>query len=494
MALFGAWDDLSNFGQITDIRVFFHLADDVWDAVCTHLGQTGEHIRLLGAVPASAIPAACGLAVLPDGSSLTPIHATQVGLVWRMARRITAFHSGVLEENFQDIDPWATSATGLADEVEGDKKRVAPAMSSGVKERVLKMSALLDQSDDSELLPPGAAEIERWTQAYLVLMGAHPDETEEPTANQLAALAKRTLTLDQAPYAEFAVWLPYERKTAKNIKCRVFTPLGDGTFLQRELPGPSSYLGWTASWKVFRTACLMLGIASMASLEAYARHIEKLVVQWPQCWGLIYAADDLMRAERWEKYRRLFKLDSAHGREVPRDWDPHRPWSCVMFHATKDSLFWNEKVHIPASCWMASGGKGAPTVASEAAVVSHLPGVWREDNHNPGNEGGERKKQSNRDKRQAKKRRAQEEREELKRLRGGHPNADKGGKGASGAKGKGKSKDQSGEPICFSWDSNQGVCADVPPGGACKNAVKRAHKCRICLSPSHRSGECNKQQ
>lgn len=67
MALFGAWDDLSNFGQITDIRVFFHLADDVWDAVCMHLGQTGEHIRLLGAVPASAIPAACGLAVLPDG-------------------------------------------------------------------------------------------------------------------------------------------------------------------------------------------------------------------------------------------------------------------------------------------------------------------------------------------------------------------------------------------------------------------------------------------
>ena len=492
MSLFGPWAELDQFGGLSDIRTFFHVNDELWDAVCIHLGQMGEHIRLCGAIPVSAIPAACGLTNLPDGAALSPIQATQVGLVWRMARRISAFHAGVLEENFVDIDPWDTALTE-APLPEREVRTPPPGGGSGVKERVLKMSALLDQSDDSELLPPGAAEVERWTQTYLILMGAHPDETEEPTANQLAALAKRTLMMDSAPYAEFAVWLPFERKTSKNIKCRVFTPLGDGTFLQRELPGPSSYQGWLASWKVFRTACLMLGIASMAALEAYARHIEKLVVQWPHCWGLIYAADDLMRAERWEKYRRLFKLDSAHGREVPRDWDPMKPWSCVMFHATKDNLFWNEKVHIPASCWLASGGRGAATVASEAAVVSHLPGTLREETQLSGQDGGDRRKQANRDKRLAKRKRMVEEREELKRFRGG-AGSDRTVKPPSGGKGKGKSKDQAGEPICFSWDSGQGSCADVPVGGACKNAVKRAHKCRLCLSPSHKSGDCNKNQ
>ena len=111
MALFGEWAELANFEGLSDIRDFFHVQDDLWDAVSIHLGQMGEHIRLVAALPGSAITAACGLTVMPDGAALSPIQATQVGLVWRMARRITAFHAGTLEENFIDVDPWATSVT-----------------------------------------------------------------------------------------------------------------------------------------------------------------------------------------------------------------------------------------------------------------------------------------------------------------------------------------------------------------------------------------------
>lgn len=52
------------------------------------------------------------------------------------------------------------------------------------------------------------------------------------------------------------------------------------------------YQGWLASWRVLKTACVMLDIASLASLEVYGKHIERLVTQWPSAWGLIYSAED----------------------------------------------------------------------------------------------------------------------------------------------------------------------------------------------------------
>ena len=40
-------------------------------------------------------------------------------------------------------------------------------------------------------------------------------------------------------------------------------PSGDGSFLQKDLPGPASFQAWTASWRVFR-ACLMSGHTCIA--------------------------------------------------------------------------------------------------------------------------------------------------------------------------------------------------------------------------------------
>ena len=124
-----------------------------------------------------------------------------------------------------------------------------------------------------------------WFQNYIAVMGAPPDETEEPTGAQLAALHKRTNLNDQAPYVDFAIWVPYGRRMSKVNKTRVYTPLGDGSYLYKDLPGPGSFQAWTSSWKVFKAACLMLNIANLAALEAYYRTIEKLVIQYPQCWG-----------------------------------------------------------------------------------------------------------------------------------------------------------------------------------------------------------------
>ena len=47
---------------------------------------------------------------------------------------------------------------------------------------------------------------------------------------------------------------------------------------------------------------------SIASLEAYAKQVEKLTTQWPRCWGLIYLAHDSGRAERLERIRRKLTI------------------------------------------------------------------------------------------------------------------------------------------------------------------------------------------
>ena len=53
----------------------------------------------------------------------------------------------------------------------------------------------------------------------------------------------------------------------------------------------------------------------------------------------------------------------------------------------------------------------------------------------------------------------------------------------AGGAGQGKSKDQSGTPLCFSWASGTGVCGKLPPGAECLGAVKRAHISAASVSP-----------
>eukprot|EP00435_Cladocopium_sp_Y103_P073812 s637_g45.t1 len=484
-AVFGSWNDLRNFGSVDDILDHFQTPEEVWRAFERQVGSPGSDIRLLAALPKIALVTGCGNAVTPQGP-LTPMQATQVGLVWRLARRAVAAQSGTAESDYVDIDPWM-------EEVSRDKLPQEPSAktSGSVKERVLKMSSLIDQQDESELLPPSASEVDAWYQNYIVVMGSQPDESEEPTANQLAALHKRVFIENRAPYTDFSVWTPYERRMSRLQKCRVFAPLGDGTYLQKDLPGPPSYSSWRASWNVFRAACLMLNICSIAALEAYARQIEKLTIQWPKTWGLIYVADDTARAERLEKLRRKYTIEMAQNRQVPRDWDPQRPWSCIFIQLAADMDYWTERVHHPAAAWTAAGGRGAPTVATEEAVLEALPGGHKAlhgEGEHQSQTADPRRTQANRDRRQAKKRRLQAEREELARHRSSST-TQKGGAPQKG-KGKGKSKDQSGMEICFSWASGKGSCAEVPPGGECKGAVKRVHKCRLCLSPSHKDADC----
>ena len=89
------------------------------------------------------------------------------------------------EHQFVDVDPWGEpggpplepSGTAPAGQVSSAGGGL---QTSTIKERVLKMSSILDCQDESELLPPSNDDVNRWTQSYVTMMGSLPDPSEEP--------------------------------------------------------------------------------------------------------------------------------------------------------------------------------------------------------------------------------------------------------------------------------------------------------------------------
>ena len=468
---------LTAVADLPALRVLMGTQEDVWNAFRGQVGDPGNDIRLLSALPSWIISSACGSAKFADDSSMSPIHAAQVGLLWRAARKFAWLKHGGQEADFVDDDPWEAPATTASPG--------PPAARPTVKENVQKMAALLDPSDESELLPASVDDLQRWIQRYVALMGAYPEEEEEPSDAQLSALNRRTVVFKQAPYVDFSVWTPYSRRSLRSQKFRTYVPLGDGSYLMKELPGPQNLQQWLSCWRVFKVASLALGILTMASLQLYEKLIERLVLQYPSAWGLICLADDRARAERWEKIRRGLVADKAAGKTMPDGWDENSPWTCCLVKLAKDDQFWSEQVRHPATAWIAAGGRGAPMAPSETVAATHHPG-GQEALQAPKEEKDERRRQANRDKREARKRRVRDERDELHKMKSQKSGSNAGGKASS----KGKAKDNSGSEICFSWAQGKGLCADVPVGGECKNKQKRVHRCQHCLSPGHRNDAC----
>ena len=141
---------------------------------------------------------------------------------------------------------------------------------------------------------------------------------------------------------------------------------------QRVLRGPSNLTSWMDSWRVFRTVMLSLKAASPQTLDDYANGIQTLCNIHPSAddWGLIYAADEVMRHEIWDKIRDEMVLENV--------WPEVTPWDAVIKKSVygsgdpKRMHWWYLHVLAPAQ----RGGKNLLKVVEGTSLIPSPDGLF----------------------------------------------------------------------------------------------------------------------
>ena len=311
-----------------------------------------------------------------------------------------------------------------------------------------KFADTLDQGDDQLFEELAPAEVADLREEHVKVTGGPPAEDCRPTTEQLSALSVRVAG-GRAPFTDFAIWGAFGRRTAKLLKytAQVFV---DGSLQTRLLKGPSSFESWRASWRVFRSAMIMLGAARPAALDGYEEGVRRLAVLFPAGWGTIACADETMRAEQWDIVHEQF------GSAAP---DPDLPWDYVLTQTTYGvpnalrSNWWETRVVLPLLQGQQRG--------TAAATASHLESV---------SAAGAGSKPF-----------IQDPPRGGKRNRGNRA----GGKPSGGHQPAnpipGPQRDNT-KQICYAWN-REGTCTDPCPQG-------RLHICEHCKKPGHRGRDC----
>ena len=115
---------------------------------------------------------------------------------------------------------------------------------------------------------------------YVNSEGDEPLDSFEVTNAQLTAL-QAVISQGMAPYTDFGVWGPHGNRLARKQKFTNMHLDTSGKWHSSELSGPSNLEAWRASWAVFRTACIMLKIATPATLGRYESRFRRALPEIP---------------------------------------------------------------------------------------------------------------------------------------------------------------------------------------------------------------------
>ena len=190
----------------------------------------------------------------------------------------------------------------------------APAVARG------KLSEVLDQCDSTEF-----DELDLETRAALRrnhwdATGGPPPVGKEPSSDQLAAMMAR-IKKKHAPYADFAIFTPHGHRLAKyhRFDAQIFV---QGTLQTQRVRGPQDFEAWRNCWAVFRATMISLSEASPATLDDYERGMAQLHSLNPNQWGILFAADETLRSEVWQKVQQDMQDKGT--------WPAVRPWDQVI--------------------------------------------------------------------------------------------------------------------------------------------------------------------
>ena len=433
-------------------------------------------LRVVAVMPAATVQMALVSCRVPtiggDPRTLNAVEVAQISLAMRAARAALAL---------PDIDFLAVPGPPAA-----APPPAAPGPPPGAPRRV-KFSMVLNQADEGEIPPLDQPTLDQMYVQLQTIKGALPLPEADPSPDQVSALRVRVLEHQDTPYADFALFTPYNLRFLKALKFKSYVLEPDGTFRMVEVPGPPNWDAWYASWRVFANVLLMLTvnaggmvlpIVTPAALEEYLEQFRSLCSSLPETWHLCVMAEDRCRAEHFAQLRRLraqaYALGGAPG------YNPLVPWDDVFRQAALDKSYWDRHVRDPALVFMARGGarkQNTSPATDYAASPARTP--------------------TKRARRTAAARgKIAELQEELKNIKShaaGSTGGTAHGGNRKGSKGGGKQQShprkdsrghfvttREGTQICFGFSA--GTCA-----GTCK--AGRAHVCQQCLG-AHRTPDC----
>ena len=318
----------------------------------------------------------------------------------------------------------------------------------------VKIGQVLDQGSDQEVPMLPTEKLLEVRRKYLETMGGPPLQRAEVTDSQITALHFRDKG-GQAPFADFGIWGPFGTRAERKRKFTSYVLNTNGSWQPVEVAGSSSLEVWRDSWAVFRTAAIMLDIASPAALDDYATCFEERCRLFPRAWHICAQADIRCRSEHWaEEFRRQAEWHRAQPGFSP--YDPSRPWNSVIREAANADKFWTKELNDPALRYTLGHGQRVPSFVDQQVEQEHGLTLFKKQKGSRANQDGTR-----RDK-------------EWWNFRDS----------SSGHFKFSRSKVE----ICSNW--NNGGCVD----GTCTNQCTytkqpRAHICANCRQP-HRSIDC----
>ena len=199
----------------------------------------------------------------------------------------------------------------------------------------IKVSSILDQSSDREVIRCSREELSFLRSRCRSLEGEDPMKSKEVTDDQLSVLCELT-KVGIAPFADFGVWKPLANGMRTRSSLRLTSSTTQEPGGAKKSQGPTDcFATWEACWRVFRTAAIMCDIAAPAVLDRCASTFKERVDRFSDAWHLCVLADTRCRSELWEsEYRRQSLFHESNP----------RPWNSVTRATSNDRDFQKEEL------------------------------------------------------------------------------------------------------------------------------------------------------
>ena len=133
-----------------------------------------------------------------------------------------------------------------------------------------------------------------------------------------------------ACWEDFSAFGPYGERSKREREFSALTMNAEGRLAKTKLFGPSTFNGWLAAWRAYRTAMIMRSAVKSTSLDSYEDLIRRSSLRFGQsAWGLLYQADRRARLEQLERIKRdgelLYEQAKVVGQAAVAScpFDPH---------------------------------------------------------------------------------------------------------------------------------------------------------------------------